>query len=129
MTNWKERCKGCGECCGSVPIFKHIWEKHKDKAIDLKKVVDMDNKVLPVRKDSPSCVFLTEEKLCAIYEDRPETCRKYGNETDIMLKCPYYDKDGNKRSVEEREEVQEEIDEGVNKKMDKVRKYLRGKMK
>lgn len=46
------------------------------------------------------CVFLTEDKLCAIYEDRPEICRKFGQAPGV-LECHRVTRSGRVRSPEE----------------------------
>lgn len=52
--------------------------------------------IIPITSDL-LCPFLKKDLGCAIYEDRPEVCRKYGDETHPMLCCPMQDKDGNAR--------------------------------
>ena len=62
--------------------------------------------VLPFTKDL-SCPFLKEDLSCAIYEDRPNICRKFGDETHILMSCPVQKHDGEPRSIEE--EIEHEV--------------------
>jgi len=52
-------CTSCGACCRDVKIF--------DNYPALKGIL--------AYKEDGSCVNLTEENLCAIYDTRPELCR------------------------------------------------------
>ena len=99
-------CKA--KCCGVVPIPRVLWQK-KQHAIQRqpKEII----KGIATNKEDPSitesiiipitedyyCSFLKKDLSCAIYEDRPEVCRKYGDETHPMLCCPMQHKDGEKR--------------------------------
>jgi Fe-S-cluster containining protein len=86
MTDWKELCKGCGECCGCVPFNPELFSKIKGKTQRKYTLMPfIANTVVPITDDF-ICVFLTKEKLCSIYEDRPEVCRIQG--TIERLPCP-----------------------------------------
>jgi hypothetical protein len=50
---------------------------------------------------------------CNIYEDRPNVCREYGNESSIDMSCPYLKKDGTSRSRQERRSIQRTVDKGL----------------
>ena len=50
-----QECRGCGACCRSAAgliSLPEYWDEEKKK-----------------------CIYLTEENLCEIYEDRPDICR------------------------------------------------------
>jgi Fe-S-cluster containining protein len=66
--------------------------------------------ILPITEDA-LCPFLKENLECAIYEDRPEICKKFGDESHWTLKCPMQHKDGTPRSDEEKIELTSKIDE------------------
>ena len=100
-------CKA--ECCGVVPIPRSLWQK-KQHAIQIPVIETFKGQarnksdpsiqesfILPVTKDH-YCPFLKEDLSCAIYEDRPEICRKFGDESHPMMCCPVQDKDGNPRT-------------------------------
>lgn len=84
--NWKKFCKNCGGCCGLFPFEKSFFEKFVRLATKPYKIKDYDSFVIAVTDDG-YCVFLTTEKRCRIYNDRPEVCRLYG--TISGLNCSY----------------------------------------
>ena len=94
-------------CCGIVPIPRVLWQK-KQHAIQRQpeRVIkgEATNKatgereiiVIPMTKDN-YCPFLKKDLSCAIYEDRPPLCRKFGDDSHEVMCCPMQDKDGNPR--------------------------------
>jgi len=38
------------------------------------------------------CIMLTEDYRCSIYNERPEVCRKFGEDNHPLLQCPYLKK-------------------------------------
>jgi Fe-S-cluster containining protein len=63
------------------------------------------NIVIAITKSS-NCIFLTKDKKCAIYEDRPEVCKLYGtSKTNQDLMCPYLKHNGNKRSKADQKKI------------------------
>jgi len=95
---WK--CKeGCSECCGVAPIPEDIWNKHKDKAERVIKIIKEERNMLcyvPITKDNKCSLLNLETNKCKIYEDRPLVCKWFGpNPKDIKnLDCPYLTRDG-----------------------------------
>lgn len=87
--NWKEICKNCGECCGLVPFTNEFLFRHRDKMQrHLRFVVDeipFHELVIMLTNDG-KCLFLTDKKECAIYNNRPNVCRWMGVKAD--LPCP-----------------------------------------
>lgn len=63
-----------------------------------------DGNVLLVT-DQTTCVFLQADLKCAIYEDRPEVCEKFGNEEHLNLTCRFQRKNGEPRSYFERQRL------------------------
>jgi Fe-S-cluster containining protein len=91
------RCKA--QCCGPTPISRRVWNKHQDKIqTEPYEILEIDqtDDIVPVTVEL-KCVFLKEDYTCAIYEDRPDVCKKFGNETHPLLVCPFQDKNGNMR--------------------------------
>jgi DNA-binding CsgD family transcriptional regulator len=86
-TDWFLHCTGCGQCCGPVPIDRYKWKYLSGKLQREPKFIKdyIGNTVLPIT-ETGDCVFLTPEKTCAIYEERPEVCRLFG--TIKELECP-----------------------------------------
>jgi hypothetical protein len=110
--------KDCGCCCGILPFPKETWEKHKAKAqYAVKAVEEFGDEVGITPVDATlDCVFLSKEKQCVIYEDRPEICREYGDE---KCPCPYFDSKGVKRTRQDRRRVERQID-STNRKAFRV---------
>jgi len=112
------QCKAM--CCGVVPISKDIFAKNKDKLNKNRPIIeeiDLGDSLIPLTKTG-TCPFLTDDYKCGIYNDRPEVCRKFGDETHPMLICPYQSKDGRVRSRQERRQLERVngklIDKAVN---------------
>lgn len=84
--DWTELCKGCGECCGPVPLDRTLFEKNKHLTQKKFKLFPfIKGTIIPVTKEL-SCIFLDKDKRCVIYEERPEICRLQG--TTTKLPCP-----------------------------------------
>src|ERR1700761_4646488 len=89
-------CKS--SCCGPVPIPTSTYLKNKhliQKTVV--EVQDLGDHTLPIT-DTLSCCFLTGDLSCMIYNDRPDVCKKFGDETDLLMTCVYQTKDGNERN-------------------------------
>lgn len=98
------KCKA--QCCGVVPMPKELYEKHKDKINRVpNEILNHEGNVIPITADA-YCPFLSDDLQCNIYDDRPEICRKFGDETHPMLFCPHLDKNGNERSRQSRRQVE-----------------------
>lgn len=73
----KIECKGlCHHSCGPVPMSNAEFQLLKDA------------KKLP-QEGALDCPFLTSEKKCSIYEDRPMLCRLFGVVNHHMMRCPH----------------------------------------
>ena len=84
------RCKA--ECCGVVPIPRAIFERNKHKLQrEVQTITDAFPGQVIALAENATCGFLTLDHKCAIYEERPSVCRKFGsvNETHEMLICPH----------------------------------------
>lgn len=120
----KYHCKCKAHCCGIVPIPVPIWqrnqhnlqaqvlEKHKVYATGQNNV--KQTCILPITEDS-LCPFLQEDLKCAIYEDRPNVCRQFGDESHWALRCPMQHKDGTPRSEDDLIQLTSKVDEWVDK--------------
>lgn len=77
-------------CCGIVPIPRETFEKHVGDVQGPYNVINaIDGQVVVMAAGKPVCAFLTPEFRCAIYEDRPEICRRFGNGDHPLLKCRF----------------------------------------
>lgn len=111
------KCKeGCGECCGNVPLMTEMWNRCKHR-IQRKIVEVIGNEVwvVPMTEDG-LCCFLNKDKECAVYEDRPDVCRKYGIDKE-KLPCPYFKPNGNPWSEAKAKQIRKKIDRDVDEAM------------
>ncbi len=109
----KKKCKSI--CCGYVPIGNPIIAKHPiGKPYRKVPFHIVDDMTMVVGLDD-MCAYL-ENGTCSIYEDRPDVCRKFGDESANGLVCPYQDKNGRIRSRQERRA----IDRGIQKQIDQI---------
>lgn len=111
-------------CCGIVPIEKEIWDRNQEKLVsdvlktqtiesvrpfceqyNLENIIEL---VIPETKND-KCPFLNKDFSCNIYEDRPEICRRFGNESCLNLTCVYQAKDGRERSRQEKRGIERKI--------------------
>jgi Fe-S-cluster containining protein len=97
-----KECKAA--CCGCFPIPKELYEKNKDKIVSPIKELPIGDDIMLIT-EYLSCAFLTKDFKCNIYNERPEICRKFGDETHLCLICSYQDKDGNIRSRQMRRKI------------------------
>lgn len=89
MSDWSDRCFGCGQCCGIVPIDKRTFESNQMKIKIEYHATIYNQTAFATKKDDPlECAFLDENKQCLIYQDRPEVCRLFG--TIKKLECKFY---------------------------------------
>lgn len=121
--NWKCR-ERCGECCGPVPIplktFLTNGDKHQRECTGTIEW-NAGRDIVPETNDG-LCLFLTEEKTCAIYDERPEICRRYG--IDPRIPCPYVKQNGNPRSPAKVKHWQRKIDHDVDYGIRKMERQI-----
>ena len=88
MCNTKD-CKAA--CCGFAPIPADLYERRKYLLQRKVEVTPLPGKHVIAVDSSGVCGFLTCEYTCAIYDERPEICRRFGepNEKHPFLKCPH----------------------------------------
>lgn len=85
--NWSIFCLDCAECCSCVPFKRKDWQRLKSRVQQpCVETNYIGNTILPLTNDA-HCVFLTNEKRCAVYEQRPTVCRLFG--TIPELPCSY----------------------------------------
>jgi len=91
-----------------VPFDKKFVDKNKHIRVrEVTHVTEFGDKVILETKDM-MCPYLSKEYKCTIYNERPEVCRLFGNETHPLLVCPYQDKNGKIRSRQERRNIERE---------------------
>ena len=109
--------KDCAaECCSIVPMKRETFAVNFDKCVrpvcDLQDVGNDD--VLPITEDG-KCTFLTAGLECAIYTERPEVCKKFGDETHINMTCAFQSKTGVRRSLVQQKKIHNKQKESLNK--------------
>lgn len=113
------RCKA--GCCGVFPIPSDIFNRNKEKMVRTpEELLESKDFVIPVTADN-FCVFLNQDLSCNIYDDRPDICREFGNESHPALCCPYLDKEGRKRSGRDRRRVETNMLKKTNDIMNRFR--------
>ena len=95
-----------------VKMFEHLAQR---KVVEVIKFSETE--AFPVT-DSTKCVFLSPDHRCMIYDDRPDTCRNYG-QTD-ELPCPYVKKNGNPRNTSQVRHWQRKINRDVDSRMKRL---------
>ena len=80
-------------CCGLVPIPMETYMKYREKAPRKEAITEpfFDGNIVAVDADGV-CVFLTNDYSCSIYDERPEVCRKFGEDNHPLLQCPHLKK-------------------------------------
>jgi Fe-S-cluster containining protein len=101
------KCPDKAGCCGILIFEKEFMEKFGDKLQGKpEKKIEKGSSVVYLYDDC-RCPFLDRVKLrCAIYEDRPEICRKYGTGEDARILCPYFKPNGNPWSEAKKKQLE-----------------------
>lgn len=107
------KCKA--QCCCMVPIPKELYASHQDKIVRKPHdFVHTNDCVIPLTADT-YYVFLNEDFSCNIYKDRPDICRKFGDESHPMLYCAVLDKNGKERCRQNRRHVERQTNSFISK--------------
>lgn len=77
-------CTQCGACCQCFPIFATRKDAEREPLVktetrhveDRFKKTDRSYQLYPL-PFLEACAFLKEDKLCRIYETRPDVCRSF----------------------------------------------------
>lgn len=117
-------------CCGTFPLPKEIYERNRTRII---KKPDVEafwerhgQELITPTTDDGLCPFLDRINLrCNIYNDRPDVCKKFGDESHVLLRCPWQDKDGNTRSRQERRKIEQEGKKATDKFRTKIKDFLK----
>lgn len=108
------QCKA--ECCKFVPLPMDTVMRNDHKFQRPVEVFRMfpGDLMIPVT-EGLSCVFLTHDLSCAIYDERPEVCQKFGDESALQMTCCYQKKTGEARNSMERKRIHKEQMRDQNK--------------
>jgi len=106
----KHHAESKARCCGIVPFKVRLW-KAKQHLLqrNVKNVIEGSSNegkvIIPITEDH-SCPFLKKDLACAIYEDRPKLCKKYGDDSHILMSCPMQKADSTPRTTKEKKDLQ-----------------------
>lgn len=105
------------DCCGPIPMsgseIDSLRDKFQQKPIEMKAFM---SKFFIITEDG-MCIFLTKDKRCAIYDDRPQICRDYG--IVPQLPCPFIKPNGRPRSPAMVRRTQRLINKDCDRTMNK----------
>jgi len=99
-----------------VPLSKDLIQLNEHK-IKRKPILheELPNNSVMCRTEDRKCIFLNEDFTCNIYENRPEVCQSFGNETHPMLNCSWQSKEGRERSRQEKRMIERKNAKWVNR--------------
>lgn len=89
----RELCRSCGsECCDKTTPFtpadiKAIKKSHRKLLRGVKMIPAFSDAVILEKQNNQKCVFLDKNKLCSIYDIRPQICRDFGDKPYCL--CAY----------------------------------------
>lgn len=102
---FKNKCQA--ECCSFVPIDRDIFINNFSKiSIPIIKLIDLENNMVIPETATGKCTFLNSELECNIYDQRPDICNKFGDETHINMTCRFQTKNGQKRTNKEKLKIE-----------------------
>ena len=84
----------------------HLAQRH------IKEMVDFGPDVVPMTENM-TCIFLSPTFGCIIYDQRPDVCKKYGDETHLLMTCAYQKADGTARTRSERKRIEREQEKSI----------------
>lgn len=114
--NGRGICKA--NCCGPMPMDRQfIMTHYGDTAPEITfsmKAVPESAAVIPL-VDDDRCIFMDRKKFsCRIYNDRPEMCMKFGDESHPLLSCPHMNAQGMERNRQQRRKLQRALDKAMD---------------
>lgn len=115
-------------CCGVVPFGKEFIEKNKALITrEVEETLDFyDGESVVLMTEGLVCAFLDDDYRCKIYDERPDVCKAFGDETDPLLTCPYQTKLGKGRHFKVRKKLLKQAEERVNARMDILKQEHEG---
>jgi Fe-S-cluster containining protein len=122
-----------------IPFEIVIYDNNLDKIVTKPEKVLEFNEIDPfdgIKKDfvlpiteSANCCFLQSDYKCAIYNDRPQVCRIYGDESIPNLSCHWQDKNGNKRSRQSKRALERKSKKHLDSYLKKGKSIIKGENK
>lgn len=106
------------ECCTLAPIEQNIFVRNFDKIQKpVLKTADVGPGIIVPVTETGKCCFLKDDLSCAIHDDRPSLCRKFGDETHIMMTCAWQTADGKERNPKDRDKINRLQKEATDKRL------------
>ncbi len=134
--NFAEKCHNLNKggacranCCCPMSMDRQFIMAHygdTDPNITFSMAQVPESNAVVALVDDGRCVFLDREKYsCRIYDDRPEICVRFGDESHPLLSCPHMNAQGEERNRQHRRKLERALD----KAMDGYTKRLKGNKK
>lgn len=119
-----KRCKAA--CCGIVPIPEIYLRLYKNKIYDkVFTIKKLEKNMIIAETLNLKCIFLNKKNQCSIYDNRPEVCKMFGNESHILLTCLFQDKNGISRNKKDKKIIKEKANEYITNLLD-ISKKIKG---
>ena len=88
-----------GDCCGPVIMDAQFFADQEHRARPGVESSYIKGSLFLYRVGEHDCPFLRlESRRCRIYSKRPGICRKFGDESHELMRCPHIEKSGKLRS-------------------------------
>lgn len=107
------------DCCGPVPIPKETVAKFLP-AQPVEHRFDLGDHLVLVAANG-KCAYLGDDHRCTIYNDRPDVCRKFGDESHVLMTCPYQASNGRIRTRQERRALERSTGKVIGKGLPMIR--------
>jgi len=121
-----KECKA--KCCLCCPLPEDLVRDNQDKIqeqpVDVWKAPSYKG-VPQCLAPTPSlkCCFLKDDYTCAVYDERPEICRMFGDESNCFLSCEFQHKDGQQRSSRARQRLLKKCEKKHEKMKHKTKRF------
>jgi Fe-S-cluster containining protein len=104
-------CKMCGSCCTIMPMSEQLIDRFRDhfqRPVIEEQVFSANDGLMYIKIITPDkkCIFLKTDNKCAIYENRPEICKKFGRKAG-NLECVWISPSGRIRSISQVSRIME----------------------
>lgn len=124
----KHNCKS--KCCKVVPINDIFYRANEDKRTRsvIKEESHREGFITPITVGL-KCCYLKDDGECNIYDDRPNVCKVFGDDSHILMSCDFQDKDGNKRSRQAKRRIERDKKKEQDGTFERMKQKTYGAMK
>lgn len=132
----KSHAKCQAGCCSfRTPIPEKIWLRNQQHV--QREIIHVEVDTHGVNGDGivethiiavtdKQCAFLKEDLSCAIYDDRPWICKKFGDESCSFMTCSFQSKDGRIRNRQERRKIERQQEKAADVLANKLKMFESG---